>query len=73
LALRHEAWVTSLLSDLSPEARVELLHRLTLLKRRLEAAIGKLGRIDTSANELALAGAQRRSATHRKRAARSTT
>jgi DNA-binding MarR family transcriptional regulator len=55
MALRHEEWVISLLGDLSHEARVELLHNLTLLKRRLDAVTGKSGRIDTPARELMLA------------------
>jgi DNA-binding MarR family transcriptional regulator len=55
MALRHEEWVISLLGDLSHEARVELLHNLTLLKRRLDAVTGKSGRIDTPARELVLA------------------
>ena len=55
MALRHEEWVISLLGDLSHEARVELLHNLTLLKRRLDAATGKPGRIEASLRELALA------------------
>src|SRR5215470_3943696 len=55
MALRHEEWVISLLGDLSHEARVELLHNLTLLKRRLDAVTGKSGRIDTPARELTLA------------------
>jgi DNA-binding MarR family transcriptional regulator len=42
MALRHEEWVISLLGDLSHEARVELLHNLTLLKRRLDAVSGKV-------------------------------
>ena len=48
MALRHEEWVISLLGDLSHEARVELLHNLTLLKRRLDAWAGKSGRIDAA-------------------------
>jgi DNA-binding MarR family transcriptional regulator len=55
MALRHEEWVISLLGDLSHEARVELLHNLTLLKRRLDAVTGRSGRIDTPARELMLA------------------
>src|SRR5262245_22623721 len=55
MALRHEEWVISLLGDLSHEARVELLHNLTLLKRRLDAVTGKSGRIDTPARALMLA------------------
>jgi DNA-binding MarR family transcriptional regulator len=55
MALRHDEWVISLLGDLSHEARVELLHNLTLLKRRLDAVTGKSGRIDTPARELMLA------------------
>ena len=47
-------------SGLLPEAHVELLPNLSLLKRRLDAATGKSGRIDTLANELALAGEQLR-------------
>jgi DNA-binding MarR family transcriptional regulator len=56
MALRHEEWVISLLGDLSHEARVELLQNLTLLKRRLDAAAGKSGRIDVATQELILAG-----------------
>jgi DNA-binding MarR family transcriptional regulator len=52
MALRHEEWVISLLGDLSHEARVELLHNLTLLKRRLDAWAGKSGRIETSRDVL---------------------
>jgi len=52
MALRHEEWVISLLGDLSHEARVELLHNLTLLKRRLDVVTSKSGRIDTPAREL---------------------
>jgi DNA-binding MarR family transcriptional regulator len=52
MALRHEEWVISLLGDLSHEARVELLHNLTLLKRRLDAWAGKSGRIDAATREL---------------------
>jgi DNA-binding MarR family transcriptional regulator len=55
MALRHEEWVISLLGDLSHEARVELLHNLTLLKRRLDAVTGQSGRIDRRSRELALA------------------
>jgi DNA-binding MarR family transcriptional regulator len=55
MALRHEEWVISLLGDLSHEARVELLHNLTLLKRRLDAWAGKSGRIDAATRELLLA------------------
>jgi DNA-binding MarR family transcriptional regulator len=58
MALRHEEWVISLLGDLSHAARVELLHNLTLLKRRLDAAAGRSGRIDTPARDLALADEQ---------------
>jgi DNA-binding MarR family transcriptional regulator len=46
MALRHEEWVVSLLGDLSHAARVELLHNLTLLKRRLDAVTGKSGQIE---------------------------
>jgi DNA-binding MarR family transcriptional regulator len=55
MALRHEEWVISLLSDLSREARVELLHNLMLLKRRLDGVPGKSGRIDAAMRELMLA------------------
>lgn len=55
MALRHEEWVISLLGDLSHAARVELLHNLTLLKRRLDAVTGKSGRIDMPDRELMLA------------------
>jgi DNA-binding MarR family transcriptional regulator len=58
MALRHEEWVISLLGDLSHAARVELLHNLTLLKRRLDAAAGRSGRIDAPARDLALADEQ---------------
>jgi DNA-binding MarR family transcriptional regulator len=58
MALRHEEWVISLLGDLSHAARVELLHNLTLLKRRLDAAAGKSGRIDTPSRDMALADEQ---------------
>jgi DNA-binding MarR family transcriptional regulator len=51
MALRHEEWVISLLGDLSHEARVELLHNLTLLKRRLDGWAGKTGRIDAATRE----------------------
>jgi DNA-binding MarR family transcriptional regulator len=54
MALRHEEWVISLLGDLSHEARVELLHNLTLLKRRLDALAGKSGRIDGPDRDLIL-------------------
>jgi len=53
MALRHEEWIISLLGDLSHEARVELLHSLTLLQRRLDASSGKSGRIDATALPLA--------------------
>jgi DNA-binding MarR family transcriptional regulator len=55
MALRHEEWVISLLGDLSHEARVELLHNLTLLKRRLDAIAGKSGQIDAAMHEFVLA------------------
>ena len=55
MALRHEEWVISLLGDLSHEARVELLHNLTLLKRRLDAIAGKSGQIDAAMHEFMLA------------------
>jgi len=55
MALRHEEWVISLLGDLSHAARVELLHNLTLLKRRLDGVTGKSGRVATPARELTLA------------------
>lgn len=48
MALRHEEWVISLLGDLSGEARTELLHNLTLLKRRLDGVAGKSGQIDAT-------------------------
>jgi len=48
MALRHEEWVISVLGDLSHEARIELLHNLTLLKRRLDAWAGTSGRIDAA-------------------------
>src|SRR5499427_3556587 len=54
MALRHEEWVISLLGDLSHEARVELLHNLTLLKRRLDAIAGKSGQIDAAMHEFML-------------------
>jgi DNA-binding MarR family transcriptional regulator len=54
MALRHEEWVISLLGDLSHEARVELLHNLTLLKRRLDDVVGESGRIGVPARELTL-------------------
>jgi hypothetical protein len=41
-------------SGLLPEAHVELLPNLSLLKRRLDAATGKSGRIDTLANEIGI-------------------
>jgi DNA-binding MarR family transcriptional regulator len=55
MALRHEEWVISLLGDLSHEARVELLHNLTLLKRRLDDVAGESGRIAAPTRELTLA------------------
>jgi len=54
MALRHEEWVISLLGDLSHAARVELLHNLTLLKRRLDGVTGK-SRVAIPARELTLA------------------
>lgn len=55
MALRHEEWVISLLSDLSREARIDLLHNLILLKRRLDGVPGKSGRIDAAMREVMLA------------------
>jgi DNA-binding MarR family transcriptional regulator len=55
MALRHEEWVISLLGDLSHEARIELLHNLTLLKRRLDAVAGKSGQIDAAMHESIMA------------------
>jgi DNA-binding MarR family transcriptional regulator len=51
MALRHEEWIISLLGDLSHGARVELLHNLTLLKRRLDAVAGKSGQISAAMRE----------------------
>ena len=55
MALRHEEWVISLLSDLSREARIDLLHNLILLKRRLDGVPGKSGRFDAAMREVMLA------------------
>lgn len=55
MALRHEEWVISLLGDLSHEARVELLHNLTLLKRRLDSVADRPGRSDQATHESMLA------------------